>query len=109
MLFDNHGRPKQRLPIWIPALVCVLTLALAAVIVANRPRPEPTEPDAPVIPEISVVEVHNAQARPLVATTGRVNQDMLDRDSSLTPEALATIEDKARPLYDEAVASCALS
>lgn len=73
MLFDNHGRPKQRLPIWIPALVCVLTLALAAVIVANRPRPEPTEPDAPVIPEISVVEVRNAQARPLVATTGRVS------------------------------------
>lgn len=38
-----------------------------------------------------------------------INQDMLDRDSSLTPEELATIEDKARPLYDEAVASCALS
>lgn len=38
-----------------------------------------------------------------------INQDMLNRDSSLTPEELATIEEKARPLYDEAVACCALS
>lgn len=73
MLFDNHGRPKRRLPVWIPALVCVLTLALATVIIANRPRPEPTEPAAPVVPEISVVEVRNAQERPLVSTTGRVS------------------------------------
>ena len=37
-----------------------------------------------------------------------INQDMLNRDASLRPEDLATIEKSVQPLYDEAVDCCAL-
>lgn len=73
MLFDDHGRPKSRLSIWIPASVIALTIVLAVLIITNRPRPEPATPNAAVIPEISVIEVRNETARPLVVTTGRVS------------------------------------
>lgn len=73
MIFDHAGRPRARISRWIPVTVFVVAIALSAVIIKNRPRPQPAEPEISIAPEISVVRVANSSARPVVATTGRVS------------------------------------
>ena len=73
MLFDDSGRLRDRLPIWVPVAILALAVALAFIIIQARPRPQPAEPQTAITPEISVVKVTNTSTEPLVSTTGRVS------------------------------------
>ncbi len=73
MLFDENGRPKRRISIWIPLGVLAISLVLASIIIINRPKPLPAEPVTEIAPEVQAVRVINIQAKPVVTTTGRVS------------------------------------
>jgi len=99
MLFDDNGRPKSRLSIWVPLAVFAIAVALAATIIASRPRPQPADPEPTIAPEISVVRVSNTKATPVVSTTGRVSSpheiQVISRVSGLIESVSDTFRDGA--------------
>lgn len=99
MLFDDHGRPKSRASIWVPISVFVIALVLASIIIGNRPSPEPAQPEPPIAPEISVVEVKNSTARPVVITTGRVSSP---HEINIVSRVSGTIESVSENFRDGA-------
>ena len=73
MLFDENGRPKKRLPIWVPLLVVFFAIALSIIIIGARPEPQAVEPGPSVPPEIAVISIVNSTQRAKVSTTGLVS------------------------------------